>query len=74
MAVSFIGMRKPEYREKTIDMPQVTDKLYHIMLYRVHLASTGFELTALSMVDTGCIGSCNSNYHAITATATSLID
>jgi hypothetical protein len=45
---------------KTTDLSQVTDKLYHIMLYTSPWSR--FELTTSVVIGTDCIGSCKSNY------------
>jgi hypothetical protein len=55
-----------ENGEPKENLSQVTDKLYHIMLYASPWSR--FELTTSVVIGTDCISSCKSNYHTINAT------
>ena len=65
----FYWWRKLEYTGETTDLPQVTDKLYHIIFVSsAPCHERGSNSRSLVVIGTDCTGSCKFNYHTITTT------
>ena len=56
---SVLLVEETDDSEKTTELSQVTDKLYHTMLYTS--PRLRFELTTSVVIGTDCIGSCKPN-------------
>ena len=65
IVISWLSVLLVEETRENHRKEQVTDKLYHIMLYTSPWSR--FKLTTTVVIGTDCLGSCKSNYHTITA-------